>query len=70
MRNGQPAVVNGTIHLGADNELTYLAGYHARQAVELWHANGRWSDRGEDHPLDIVGRLPHGATLNATEAAG
>ena len=54
MRNGKFARINGAVRFGPDNETVMLQGAADHAGYELWHANGRWSDRGADHPFDLV----------------
>lgn len=69
LRDGMPAIVNGPLPIGQDNDETMLAGQHEKAGYELWLPCGRWSWRACEHPFDIVTWiLPGGKCIaNANE---
>lgn len=64
MRNGKFARINGRVRLGETQEQIYLQGDAEHAGYELWHANGRWSDRGAIHPFDLVAVRTIGGTFH------
>lgn len=50
LRNGETALVLGRVEIGA----FMLVGRRSAGPLELWLQDGRWSEDGAEHPLDIV----------------